>query len=164
MDEQKPFSGDRAVAFLVAQLGAQAAARFAERLAPLALKPSDAGILRLLGQSAGMSQQELAAALRMHASALVSVLDDLEARGLVERQDNAADRRTYALHLTAKGRATLADIARVSQEHNEALCGPLTKEEREVLAGLLRRIAEHQGLRAGVHPGYRNLGKRPKPR
>jgi DNA-binding MarR family transcriptional regulator len=163
MDEKKPFSGDRAVAFLVAQLGAQAAARFAERLAPLALKPSDAGILRLLGQSAGMSQQELAATLRMHASALVSVLDDLEARGLVERKDNAADRRTYALHLTTKGRATLGDIARVSQEHNEALCGPLTKEEREVLAGLLRRLAEHQGLKAGVHPGYGNLGKRPKP-
>ena len=164
MPEQKRLSGDRAIGFLLAQVGAYAAGRFAERLGPLSLKPSDAGILRLLGQSAGLSQQELASRLRIHASALVSILDDLETRELVQRQDSATDRRTYAVHLTDKGRATLADIARISQEHNEALCEPLSKQEREVLADLLRRIAEGQGLGMGIHPGYQRLAKRSKAR
>jgi DNA-binding MarR family transcriptional regulator len=161
MNGQKRLSGDRAIAFLLAQLGAHAAAKFAERLAPLSLKPSDAGILHRLGQSSGMSQQELASTLRIHASALVSVLDDLETRGVVERKDSATDRRTYALHLTDKGQALLTEIRRLSREHNDALCTPLSNTEREMLASLLSRIADHQGLTPGVHPGYRRLGQQP---
>ena len=159
MDEKR-FAGERAVALLLAQVGAQAAARFAERLAPLSLKPADAGILRVLAQSDGMSQQELAGRLRMHASRLVGVVDALEAQGLVARQENADDRRTYALGLTDKGRAALADVSRISREHNDAVCASLSKEEREELAQLLGRIAEQEGLTRGVHPGYQQLGGR----
>src|SRR5436853_748229 len=109
MDQHTRFPPERAVAFLLAQVGAHAAARFGERLAPLSLKPSDAGIIRLLSEAAGLSQQALAARLNIHASRLVIVIDDLEARGLVQRQETD-DRRTYALHLTDKGRAAMADI------------------------------------------------------
>jgi len=158
MDEKPRIRGERAVAFLLAQVGAQAAGRFAERLAPLGLKPSDAGIIRLLESSAGMSQQDLASSLRIHPSRLVAVVDDLEGRGLVKRLENVEDRRTYALHLTAKGRAKSADLGRIAQEHNEALCEGLKPEERATLAELLSRIAVHEGLTLGVHPGYRHMG------
>src|SRR5437764_4607815 len=100
MEHHTRFAPERAVAFLLAQLGAHAAARFAERLAPLSLKPSDAGIIRLLAETAGLSQQALAGQLGMHASRLVLVVDDLEARGLVKREAVPGDRRAYALHLT----------------------------------------------------------------
>jgi DNA-binding MarR family transcriptional regulator len=146
------------VAFLLAQVGAHAAARFSDLLAPRGLKPSDAGILRLLGTSAGMSQQQLAARTGIHPSRLVAVVDDLESRGLLTRRDSTDDRRTYALHLTARGQSTLADIAKVSREHNDAMCATLSTDERETLARLLARIADEQGLASGVHPGYRRLG------
>jgi DNA-binding MarR family transcriptional regulator len=157
MEARKEFPGQRAVSFLLAQVGAHAAARFAERLAPLGLKPSDAGVLRMLADGAGMSQQDLATALRMHASRLVAVVDDLEGRGLVKRLENAEDRRTYALHLTDKGRATLAVIGHVARDHNEAMSAALTKDERDTLVMLLRKIAEHERLAPGVHPGYARL-------
>ena len=73
-------------AFLLAQLGAHAASRFAEKLGALELTPPDAGILRLLRVAAGLSQQELAAKLQIHPSRLVAILDNLEKRGLVERR------------------------------------------------------------------------------
>ena len=76
-------------AFLVAQLGAHAASQFAEKLRVLELTPPDAGILRLLRIGAGLSQQELAAKLQIHASRLVAILDHLENRGFVERRANA---------------------------------------------------------------------------
>ena len=98
----------------------------------------------------------------MHPSSLVALVDDLEGRGLVARLDNAQDRRTYALHLTGKGRALLGEVARVSREHNEALCAGLSVSERETLAGLLQRIAEGQGLQAHVHPGYARMPGRPR--
>jgi DNA-binding MarR family transcriptional regulator len=159
--EHNQFPGPRAIAFLLAQVGAHAACLFAERLEPLSLKPSDAGIIRLLGQSDGLSQQALASLLRMHPSRLVSVVDDLETRGLLKRQERPGDRRSYALHLTAKGRAALADIGQTARAHNEAMCAGLTAEERDVLGNLLQRIAAQHGLAAGVHPGYARPGRPP---
>src|SRR5438128_445057 len=145
MDQHTRFPPERALAFLLAQVGAHAAGKFAQRLALLSLKPSDAGIIRLLAEAAGLSQQALASRLHMHASRLVIVIDDLEARGLVKRQETA-DRRTYALHLTDKGRAALTDIGRVAREHNDEITAGLSKEERATLGVLLKRIADQQGL------------------
>lgn len=147
------------IAFLLAQVGAHAAKAYAERLAPLQLSPPHAGILRRLARRSGMSQRELATELGMHASRLVGVVDELEGMGLVARQGNQDDRRANSLELTPKGRETLSALGRVSCEHNDALGAALSIEEREQLAALLQRIADHQGLTRGVHPGYGRLGE-----
>jgi DNA-binding MarR family transcriptional regulator len=146
-------------AFLLAQLGAHAASRFGERLAALELTPSDAGILRLLRVAAGISQQELSTKLQIHPSRLVAILDNLEKRGLVERNPNANDRRLYSLHLTKNAGEILERIGKVAREHQDALLVALSADDREQLTGLLRRIADQQGLARGVHPGYQRLGK-----
>jgi DNA-binding MarR family transcriptional regulator len=92
----------------------------------------------------------------------VSILDQLERSGLIERRANASDRRTYSLHLTASGKKTLQAIGRIAREHDEALCAALNENERETLARLLSLIAEEQQLKPGVHPGYRRLGEEKK--
>jgi DNA-binding MarR family transcriptional regulator len=145
--------------FLLAQLGAHAARKFAQLLAPLHLTPPDAGILRVLRRSEGLSQQALADTLHIHPSALVAIIDDLENRALLKRRPSADDRRTYSLHLTDKGHAALRDIARASQEHSQSLLAALSPREREQLTQFLQRIASHEKLTPGVHPGYSRLGK-----
>jgi DNA-binding MarR family transcriptional regulator len=163
MDPERPARGTFA-SFLLAQVGAHAARQFAERLSPLKLTPPHAGILRRLAQSSGISQRELAAKLGMHASRLVGVVDEMESLGLIVREGNTDDRRTYSLQITPKGRETLKEIGKISYQHNEALLAALTSEERETLATLLQRIADQQGLTRGVHPGYSRLGgKTPRP-
>ena len=149
----------RESAFLLAQVGAHAAAQFAERLRILDLAPADVGILRLLRVAAGLSQQELATKLKIHPSRLVAILDKLEKRGFVERRANPEDRRLYSLHLTKGGDEGLDAIRKVAREHQEALLSTLSSEERETLAALLTRIADQQGLTRGVHPGYQGLGE-----
>lgn len=146
------------VAFLLSQVGAHASARFAERLEPLGLKPPHSGILFVIEQADGLSQQALGEKLGMFPSRLVAILDELQKRGLVERRDNAADRRSYALYLTKAGRQTLQQIRHVGQEHQDALCAALNQAERAQLAGFLTRIAAEQGLTPGVHPGLRRAG------
>ena len=151
------------LAFLLSQVGAHAAARFGERLAPLGLTPPHAGILRVIKEADGLSQQALGERLGMFPSRLVQVLDELEERRLVQRRDNPADRRSYALHLTEAGRETLEQIGRIAREHQEALCAALGESERAQLTEFLRRIADQQQLAPGIHPGYRRLGgPRPK--
>lgn len=145
-------------AFLLAQVGAHAASQFAERLGVLALVPADAGILRLLRMAAGLSQQELAEKLQIHPSRMVAIVDNLEKRGLLERQANPDDRRLYSLCLTQAGGEALEKIGKVAREHQDALLSALGKEERDTLASLLLRIADQQGLVRGVHPGYKRLG------
>ncbi len=71
-------------AFLLSQVGAHAAGRFADRLAPLGLKPPHAGILRALDRADGLSQQALGEGLGTFPSRLVALLDELEGRGMVE--------------------------------------------------------------------------------
>ena len=145
-------------AFLLAQVGAHAAARFAERLGPLKLTPPHAGILRAIKQADGLSQQALGETLGMFPSRLVVVLDELEQRGLVERRDSPADRRSYALHLTEAGDEILEQIGRITRENQEGICTALDEAERVQLKDLLARIAAEQQLTLGVHPGYRRLG------
>ncbi len=147
------------LAFLLSQVGAHASSRFAARLEPLGFKPMHAGILRVMAESNGLSQQALGERLRMFPSRLVGIIDDLEQQGLVERRNSPADRRSYALNLTAAGRAALERIDRVSHEHQQAVCAALDDRERAQLAEFLRRIADEQGLKPGVHPGFGLLGK-----
>jgi DNA-binding MarR family transcriptional regulator len=149
------------VAFLLAQLGAHAAAAFAERIRPLELTPPQAGVLRRLGQFPGQSQRGLADALGMHPPRLVALIDELEDRGLVARDRDPDDRRNYAISLTGKGQRVLAKLSAVAREHEVAITAALDDDERAQLLALLRRLAEEQELAPGVHPGFRRIGRRP---
>ena len=149
----------RSTAFLLAQVGAHAASRFASRLQELELAPAHAGILRAIAAGSGISQQALASLLGMVPSRLVALIDELEGLELLERRDNADDRRVYALHLTEKGRRAMSDIGRVARAHDDAICAALSEKERASLWSMLTRIADEQNLTAGVHPGFARLGE-----
>lgn len=144
----------RRVAFLLSQLGGFAASGFAARLAPLDLRPADAGVLRLLGREEGLSQREVAERLGSPPSRLVALIDGLEGRGLVSRERDAADRRRFVLALTPEGRGLLASIGREVALQEEELLGGLAAGEREELAELLGRLAAAHGLDREVHRGY----------
>jgi len=153
--ELKPPTG---LAFLLAQVGAHAAAQFGRRLEVLGLAPPDAGILRKIAADPGISQQALAEHLGVVPSRMVALLDALEQRGMVDRASSPDDRRSYALRLTPRGDQTLKEIGRIAGEHERDLCAALDEKERATLVELLRRVAQQQGLTPGVHPGYRTLG------
>ena len=142
---------------MLVQIGAHAAAKFADLLVPFKFTPPQAGILGVISRENGLSQQALADLLGMFPSRLVLMLDELEQAGLIERRPHNSDRRVYALHLTLRGKKAVHAITRVAREHEDALCAALNASERETLARLLSRIADEQQLRPGVHPGYRRL-------
>jgi DNA-binding MarR family transcriptional regulator len=148
------------VAFLLAQLGSHAAERFAERIGELGLTPPQAGILSAISAEPGRSQQALSEQLGLIPSRVVAFVDDLEARGLVERRRNATDRRLYALHLTADGATLMRSIGQVARKHEQEFTAALTREQRANLADLLTGIATRQALTPGGYPDYRAIGRR----
>lgn len=146
----------RRVSFLLSQVGAFAAGRFAERLEALSLQPGDVGLLRLIAPEPGLSQQELAAKLDVAPSRVVVLIDDLEEKGLVIRVRSRRDRRTYELRLTDQGRDVLARMREIGAAHEADITRSLTATEAETLAALLTKIASGHDLTPHVHPGFRD--------
>ena len=90
------------MAFLLAQLGHHAAAKFAEQIATIDLTPPQAGILRAIASEPGRSQQALSAQLGLLPSRVVAYVDELEDRGYVERRRNP-DRPAPACAVSDRG-------------------------------------------------------------
>lgn len=153
-------------AFLLSQLGALASSRFAERTREIGLTPSDAGVLRLLGRTPGLSQRSLADRLGAVPSRIVPLIDSLEERGLVERVRSSTDRRNYELGLTGEGVKMLRTLREIAQEHEAELLAPLTSEQSAQLGTLLARLAGAHALDTELHrdTGREGPGRTAKPR
>ncbi|WP_229719227.1 MarR family winged helix-turn-helix transcriptional regulator [Nocardia jinanensis] len=143
---------DRGV-FLLSQIGHYVARKFAVGLAPLGLAPAHFGILTHLAAIDGRSQQELADLLHVHRNAMVGLVDELEARGLVKRSPHPSDRRAHALHLTDHAHHVLEAASAQAQAIEDEVLAPLDEAERTHLIYQLRRLSAHADLPPGVHPG-----------
>jgi DNA-binding MarR family transcriptional regulator len=105
--------------------------------------------LRRAGPPYRMNPTRLFNSVILSSGAMTNRLDRLEAMGLVERQPDPTDRRGRLVALTDRGRE-LVDAAVVDHLENEQrLLGALDAEEREQLAGLLRKLL--------LSPAFREL-------
>jgi DNA-binding MarR family transcriptional regulator len=148
-------------AFLLSQLGEHSSRLWRSKLQELRAEPQDIVILRLIGATDGPSQRAIAKQMRLPPSRLVSVVDRLEAEGLLQRRRSDSDRRTNSLRLTAAGRRLLERAMRISRDHEVALTSALTVPQRKQLLRLLAAIASAEDLPAGVMV---NQPKRPNRR
>ncbi|MEZ0065994.1 DNA-binding MarR family transcriptional regulator [Streptacidiphilus sp. MAP12-20] len=123
--------------FQLGTLGAVAESRFARAVEGLGLKPKHAGLMTALAAVAAESQQELAARLGVAPSLVVTLADQLEALGAVQRTRDVNDRRRQVLTLTEVGRALLARCEAVARALDEELLADLTPRQRAALAEAL---------------------------
>jgi DNA-binding MarR family transcriptional regulator len=99
----------------------------------------------------GIDQIGLAARLGIDRNNTSLLIDHLEAKGLVERQVNSADRRARLLHLTKKGERLFERLRPAMLAVNDRILAPLERAEREVLLDLLIRVIA--GNWAHARPG-----------
>src|SRR6202790_5798048 len=72
-------------------------------LAPLGLRPRHMVALTVLRDGGGSTQQALAATLEMDGTNIVGLLNDLEAKNLIERRRSPEDRRRHMVDVPAAG-------------------------------------------------------------
>jgi DNA-binding MarR family transcriptional regulator len=89
-------------------------------------------VLAAVEATPGLSQRQVAGRLGYSANRLVHDVDRLEALGLLERAEGG-DRRTYALHATARGRAVRRKVQAAIHAAEDALLA-------EVPTALCRRF------------------------
>lgn len=154
-DAPTPAGPPPRTAFLLAQLGADASDRFADRVAELGLTPREAGALRVLGSAQGISQRQLAERLGTVPSRLVALIDELERKDYVTRSRSEDDRRNNVLSLAPLGQRVLRELRQVAEVHQADVLAPLDADEQRALAALLEKLAGASGASPDGHPGYR---------
>src|SRR3954470_11082806 len=121
---------------LLALLGHDAMRRLREAHTAHNLKPRQFQILGLLHDHGGLGQRELVQTMGVDPSILVTLLNPLEADGLVTRERDPSDRRRHLVTLTAAGKRHLASASRAQKDTEEALFASLDGDQRQQLRAL----------------------------
>src|ERR1700722_12736104 len=83
----------RHTGYLISRVGFYAQREFSARLAEVGLTPRMWGALNVIDAEGSITQQGLGKSIGMDPSTMVSTIDELESRGLVERRRHPTDRR-----------------------------------------------------------------------
>src|SRR3954471_9638655 len=137
LDEHRTSPG-----LLLALLGQEAMHRLRAAHTAHNLKPRQFQILGLLHDHGGLAQRELVVEMGVAPSILVTLLNPLEADGLVARERDPADRRRHLVTLTSAGERQLADAAAAQAQTEDALFASLDEQQREHLRALLLVLAD----------------------
>jgi DNA-binding MarR family transcriptional regulator len=138
-------------------------AMVADSLAEWNLTPVQYGTLAYLNKEngePGIDQVGLAARLGIDRNNVGVSLAELEARQLVERRVDVADKRARRLYLTAKGERLYRELRPKNSAANERILGPLSPRERELLLDLLVRVIQANAIYARPGAGRRKRGSR----
>ena len=109
-------------------------------LAPFGITGRDLAVLAVLAQGDPPSQLEAAQRLSIDRTTMVGLLDGLEAKGLLERRADSADRRRNIVALTESGTRTLVDASAAAETAERAFLAPLSAADAERLRALLQAV------------------------
>ena len=99
-------------------------------------------VLLKLDESPLRTQSALAQSIGADKTRIIGVLDDLEARGLIERRPDPADRRVRLLTLTKSGRRVRETVQSSIQRQEDTLLGHLSQTERRAFLRALQKLSE----------------------
>lgn len=101
---------------------------------------SDFAILEALLHKGPQPVSELRRRIDLTSGSMTTAIDRLESRQLVTRTDHATDRRSWVIHLTPAGEALITKVFAGHAEAMEQAMRGLSKRERAMLTGLLKRL------------------------
>ena len=100
-------------------------------------------ILYVLWQQDGITISQLSAQTSLANTTLTSMLDRMEASGLIRREPSPRDRRALLICLTEKARGLQVEYDRISQQMNQRYYQGFTEAEVRQLEGYLQRILDN---------------------
>jgi MarR family 2-MHQ and catechol resistance regulon transcriptional repressor len=108
---------------------------------------SDFAVLEVLLHKGPVPINTLGKKVLLTSGSMTAAVDRLERRGLVERKNDANDRRTRIVHLTEPGRTLIRKLFAEHERDMEKPVSCLTRDEMGSLMEFLRRLGrEADGL------------------
>ena len=120
---------------------------FFAAFAPFDIKPAQYSILTVIESNPRLKQTQVSDALGIKRTNFVAMIDELEARGLVRRDEAPGDRRSHALVLTRAGAALMPKLHATSAAHEQGLIDALGPARHREMLGALAQLASALGDR-----------------
>jgi DNA-binding MarR family transcriptional regulator len=115
-------------------------AELVKTLEPFGLRMVTYSALAIIVDNPGLRPSQLAHALSIERTNMVVIVDELEEKGLIVREQSPTDRRAYALNATLAGRRLHDRATKANRRHEDALLGALRPDEVDHLLRALHKI------------------------
>jgi len=148
--------------YLVRRLHQLHVALFMGQVAKGEVTPIQFGLLSILVNRPGIDQSMLGDELGLDPANIAEILKRLEARQLVSREIDPANRRRKLCVATPEGAQFVARYQKDMQHSQQQLLSPLDPHEREIFMNLLMRLVEgnSEHRRESLKLGSSALGQR----
>ena len=113
---------------------------FTDTFSDVDLTQKQVAVLILVDHNPGVAQIDIGHRLYMDRATTMAIIDRLQSRGYLRREQSKVDRRRQALFLTTAGKGALVEARAAVNAHENWLKGRFTAAELEALLGMLRRI------------------------
>jgi len=133
-----------------------------KRLAPYGLTTPQVFMLNWLLRDDGMTQKELAQRLSIGTVAVSSMVDRLEAAGLVSRGADPNDRRAKKVWLKESVKTNSELLAGIAKEINDVSFRNMTEEEIKTLLGLMEKVRSNLATALEADDPTQWLNRQPK--
>jgi DNA-binding MarR family transcriptional regulator len=126
--------------FLLAWVAASGGVHYERALDSVGLTAQQLGVLVLL-RDGPLVQARLSERLNVFKPVMVTLVNELEAMGLVARRAHPSDRRAVLVHLLPAGTRRIREAERVSERASEEFFAPLTARQRQTFHHLRTTLA-----------------------
>lgn len=121
---------------------------FARKLDAQGVTVAEWAVLRSLYGDAAIAPSRLADQMGLTRGAISKLADRLAAKGLIEREENAADGRAHTLRLAPEGRKLVPILSALADRNDAEFFDHLTVDERAGVERILKTVVARRGLKA----------------
>ena len=139
MDEN---NNNDTISLLLHDVSHRVARAFDKRMEPLGLTRSQWGALVFIAREPGIAQTKLAGQLDIGRMAVTGLIDRMESKSLVRRDDDPNDRRIKRLYLCDKAVALLPTLRKEGSTMEDTLFADISTDEKELLMKSLVTIKQ----------------------
>src|SRR3954452_6311715 len=111
-------------------------------------------LIHLARAAEPMRQKDLAASLVLDGSSVVRLLDALETAGLIERREEAGDRRAKTITVTGHGRSIIDQVEAASLAVRNATLVGLSEADLVTATRVLERVCQNLATLADQQDAY----------
>ncbi|MEC1523762.1 MarR family transcriptional regulator [Neobacillus niacini] len=114
--------------------------RIRDEMSQNKLSITEFSVLEVLFYQGKQTIQQIGNRILISSGSMTYVIDKLEQKGIIKRNDCREDRRVIHITLTAEGKEMMENIMPKYQEMVDSFFGDLTDHEHEEMVNLLNKI------------------------
>jgi MarR family 2-MHQ and catechol resistance regulon transcriptional repressor len=104
------------------------------------LSITEFSVLEVLYYQGKQTIQQIGNRILISSGSMTYVIDKLEQKGIIKRNDCREDRRVIHITLTAEGMETMDNIMPMYQDIVDSFFGDLTGDESQLLVNFLKKV------------------------